>query len=70
MAMEIRWDDKVVEVSEDKNRELRESWVWTQVGPGPKVLDPTWARGLAWAYFVSLDGSFIIFFRTALSHFL
>lgn len=33
MAMEIRWDDKVVEVSEDKNRELRESWVWTQVGP-------------------------------------
>ena len=32
--MEIRWDDKVVEVSEDKNRDLRANWVWTQVGPG------------------------------------
>lgn len=34
MAIEIRWDDKVVEVSEEKNRELRENWAWTQMGPG------------------------------------
>ena len=32
--MEIRWDDKVVEVSEDVNRDLREGWVWTQLAPG------------------------------------
>ena len=40
--MEIRWDDKVVEVSEDVNRELREGWVWTQLAPG--------------SYRVSVDG--------------
>ena len=32
--MEIRWDNKVVEVSENKNQELRKNWVWTQRGPG------------------------------------
>ena len=32
--MEIRWDDKIVEVSEDKNESTRKSWVWTQVAPG------------------------------------
>ena len=34
MAMEIRWDDKIVEVNGDKNSELRDNWVWTQTGPG------------------------------------
>ena len=42
MAMEIRWNDKVVEVSEDVNRDLREGWVWTQLAPG--------------SYRVSVDG--------------
>ena len=32
--MEIRWDDKIVEVNGDKNSELRDNWVWTQTGPG------------------------------------
>ena len=40
--MEIRWDDKVVEVREDVNRDLREGWVWTQLAPG--------------SYRVSVDG--------------
>ena len=34
MAMEIRWDDKIVEVSEDKNGGIRDNWVWTQLAPG------------------------------------
>ena len=32
--MEIRWDDKIVEVSEDKNGGIRDNWVWTQLAPG------------------------------------
>ena len=32
--MEIHWDDKVVEVSKELNRDLREGWVWTQLAPG------------------------------------
>ena len=32
MVMEIRWDDKVVEVSE--KGEGRSDWVWTQLAPG------------------------------------
>ena len=34
MAMEIRWDDKIVEVSENKNGGIRDNWVWTQLAPG------------------------------------
>ncbi len=32
--MEIRWDDKIIEVSEDKNSGVKEKWVWTQLSPG------------------------------------
>ena len=32
--MEIRWDDKIVEVSEDKNGGIRDNWAWTQLAPG------------------------------------
>ena len=34
MAMEIRWDDKIVEVSENKNGGVRDTWAWTQLAPG------------------------------------
>ncbi len=32
--MEIRWDDKVVAVSNELNRDLREGWVWTHLAVG------------------------------------
>ena len=32
--MEIRWDNKTVEVSEDKNSRVIDNWAWTQLAPG------------------------------------